>query len=181
MKTLSYISLIAILLLGCKANESVQVDVAGVRPEIQSIATDIESDNFIGTKQIGRMPGTSEAFARRQNLMEKASTEELIQLTDDSNSAVSLTALEGLYKRSYKNIPEIMAKYAERDDYVNYIKGDISTEMPALEYAYTYIFHNQMPGENMPEEIEEPFSRFQLPETLNATIVSKIEELRKQK
>jgi len=180
VKSPGYLFFIAILLIGCRSKESLQVDVAGVRPEIESIAKEIEKDNFIGTDQIGRMPGTSQAFARRQDLMQKASNEELVQLTDDDNPAVSLTALEGLYKRSYEKIPELMAKYAERDDSIHYIKGDLSMPMPALEYAYTYILHKPMPGEKLPDELEEPFTRFQLPESLEATIIEKIRELRKQ-
>jgi len=181
VKSLSHLFFIAVLLIGCKSKESLQVDVAGVRPEIESIAKEIEKDNFIGTDQIGRMPGTSQAFARRQELMDKASNEELVQLTDDTNPAVSLTALEGLYKRSSEQIPAIMAKYAERDDFIHYIKGDISKQMPSLEYAYTYILHKPMPGESLPDELDEPYSRFQLPESLEATIIEKIIELREQK
>ena len=168
-------------MFSCKSKELMQVDVAGVRPEIESLAKEIAQDNFIGTEQINRMPGTSEAYTRRQNLMEKASNDELVQLTDDTNPVVSLTALEGLYKRSYKEIPAIMAKYAERDDHIQYIKGDMSSQMPTLEYAYTYIFHKPMPGEDLPSELPEAFSRVQLPESLESTIISKIQELRKQK
>jgi hypothetical protein len=181
VKTFSLLFFAILFLVACKSKEPVQVDVAGVRPEIEAIAQKIEKDNFIGTDQIGRMPGTSQAYARRQELMQKASNEELIQLTDDANPAVSLTAIEGLYKRSYDKLPEIMAKYAERDDYIHYLKGDISMPMPALEYAYTYIFHKPMPGESLPDELEEPYTRYQLPETLEATIIEKIQELREQK
>lgn len=181
VKIYTYILLSLIFFVSCKSKEPVQVDSAGIRPEIQALAEKIEADNFIGTDQIGRMPGTSQAYSRRMELMQKASNEELVLLTDDDNSAVSLTALEGLYKRSYEKLPEIMAKYAERDDYIHYLKGDISMPMPALEYAYTYIFHKPMPGETLPYELDEPFTRFQLPETLESTIIEKITKLREQK
>ena len=181
MKALSYFLFIVLIAAGCKPKKSIQVDVAGVRPEIEAIAKEIEKDNFIGTEQIGRMPGTSAAYSRRQDLMQKASNEELVQLTDDANPAVSLTALEGLYRRSYKAMPELVAKYSERDDYIHYLKGDISMQMPSLEYAYSYILHKPMPGEKLPDELDEPFTRFQLPESLEASIIEKIVELRKQK
>jgi len=181
MKPGNLLFIVFIALISCKAKEAVQVDLAGVRPEIEALVNEIKADNFIGTDQIGRMPGTSQAYARRMELIQKASNEELVLLTDDDNAAVSLTAMEGLYKRSYEKLPEIMAKYVERDDYIHYLKGDISMPMPALEYAYTYVFHKPMPGETLPEEAEEPYTRFQLPETLESTIVEKITKLREQK
>lgn len=181
MRNLGLIFILLSILVSCKSKESLQVDVSGVRPQIESIATEIAKDNFIGTKKIGRVQEDSEAYKRRMDLMESASTEELVQLTDDTNAAVSLTALDGLYQRNYNNLPGIMAKYAERDDTIQYIKGDISREMSSLEYAYVYVFHKPLPGEELPEELQEKFSKYQLPETLESTIIEKIQGFRNEK
>ncbi len=105
----------------------------------------MEADSFIGTKSIGRTMDISPEYTRRHALMAEATTEELVALVGHENPVVGLSAFEGLVARDYLEVKPLLDYFAASKFQVHYIRGDVSSHISTLEYAYVLIL--EMPVE----------------------------------
>ncbi len=141
----------------CKDNEKItEADVEQVKlsKSTQALADAVAKDNFIGTEFMGRMPEPSPSYQRRMKLMSEPSEEELLELTGYPNAVVNCVAFEALYDQNNKVVPELFKAFMERENKIQYIQGDISKEIPMLEYIYTYVMKYTLTGETLPEQLE---------------------------
>lgn len=168
---------------GCKSGANLSESVYSpkeIREEIRLLVDSIKQDNYIGTEQMGRLPIAAPAYLRRQALMAKAHDAELKNLAAHPNTVVSLVAFEGLYERGDDAVPELFNQILERNDILHYIRGDISTRIPMLEYAYVYVMRYPLPGESLPSELESSQPKFTLPEQAHSEAIQKITSLRQK-
>jgi hypothetical protein len=155
-------------------------DTRVISEETRLLADSISRDTYIGTEQMGRLPIPAPAYLRRQALMRNAKDAELHMLLDHPDAIVRLVAFEGLYERSDARIPDLLEKIAADGAIIQYIKGDISSQIPALEYAYVYVMRYEMPEEPAPSELTPAAPKFDLPAETRAEMVRRIAALRKQ-
>lgn len=173
-----------VILLGSSACRSkVELSDSEKKPmnissEVKVLVDQIEADNYIGTEQVSRKQEMDPAYARRLKLMRIATDSELLALTGNPNAVVSLVAFEGLYNRENATVPAIFKGFRERKDVIQYLRGDISTELPMLEYAYVYVMHYTIPNEDPPSEIEQLEPKFQITKEDQVLIVQRIDGLR---
>ena len=156
-------------------SEKVPMNISG---EVTALVDKIQEDNYIGTEQVSRKPEMDPAYARRLKLMRIATDSELLALTGNTSAVVSLIAFEGLYNRENATVPAIFEGFRKRKDIIQYIRGDISMEMPMLEYAYVYVMQYTIPDEQPPSEIEQSEPKFTLAKEEQDAIIERIDGLR---
>lgn len=160
---------------GARRVGEVKYNANKLTPEIRALATEIAADGYIGTEYMGRLPQTAPAYTRRLLLMRKATTNELHNLTLHPSPLVQLVAFEGLYLRDDPGVPEILGNFKSRTDYIQYIRGDISEQIPFLAYAYTYVM--RYPTAAVPEHLAEEPPRYTLPDALRAEVEQQLAAL----
>jgi hypothetical protein len=168
---------------GCKSGANLSESAYSpkeIREEIRLLVDSIKQDNYIGTEQMGRLPIPAPAYLRRQALMDKAYDAELKNLAAHPNTVVSLVAFEGLYERGNDAVPELFNQILERNDILHYIRGDISTRIPMLEYAYVYVMRYPLPGESTPTELEPASPKYSLSDETHTKTIQKITSLRQK-
>ncbi len=142
--------LTALIITGCCQKKQISATAQPLRTEIENLAKAIETDNYIGTRYMARIQTESEAWSKRQKLMKDAEVAELHHLMDYPNTVVMLTAFEGLHRKKDQRVSALFNAMLDNNEKVGYIKGDIYTSMPALEYAYVYVLGYAIPGESAP-------------------------------
>ena len=176
--------LMAVLfLLACGNKKEITAqdyDPSLLRPEIVTLADEIFNDNYIGTELMGRMPQTAPAYTRRLRLMSEATPEELRVLTYHPGTIVQLVAFEGLYENGDPAVPVILDRFTSNPELIQYIKGDISQEIPMLEYAYVYVMRFTLPGESVPGHLEPAMPAFTLTDYQHQAVQGRIQKLRSQ-
>lgn len=129
---------IAIGLTHCKSNRVVFNDDQ-IRPVVKALAEQIVKDDFVGTESVGRTGETSPAYETRMALINAATEDELVQLLRHPEGEVAATAFEGLAKKNYPNLKSELMNLTGGERFLNYIKGDIFSDLSLLEYAYLYV------------------------------------------
>lgn len=172
-------------LLLCSSGCRSKVDVSesekkplNLSTEVKELVDQIISDNYIGTEQVARKPVVDPAFERRLKLMRIATDSELLALSGNPNPVVSLIAFEGLYNRGNSTVPAIFEGLRKRNDIIHYLRGDLSMEMPMLEYAYVYVLDYNIPDEEPPSEIIQSEPKFALSEEVQSAVIERIDGLR---
>ncbi len=140
---------------------------------MESSHKSMEVDAFIGTQSIGRTMDVSPEYTRRQALMIGASTEELVELIRHENPVVGLSAFEGLVVQKYPDITEFLDYFAGNEVTVHYLKGDLSSHISTLEYAYTIVLGMSL---NWEENSNSGF--YKLDQTLQSKYASQIQSFR---
>ncbi len=153
-------------------------DPALLRHEILTLADEIFNDNYIGTELMGRLPQTAPAYTRRLRLMSEATTDELLVLTHHPGTIVQLVAFEGLYEKTDPAVPLIIDRFKSNTERIQYIQGDISQEIPMLEYAYVYVMRFALPGESVPGHLTPAMPAFSLPDAQHQSVQERIQRYR---
>ncbi len=142
--------MLIVTLTFCRSKKEMEQQPGSISPQIEKLAAEIEANNYIGTRYMARIQSESPAWTRRQQLMSDATSDELILLSTDPNFVVMLTAFEGLYRRQHAEVKNIFNRLTHSNEKISYIKGDIYSSMPVLEYAFIYVMGYTMPGEEQP-------------------------------
>jgi hypothetical protein len=166
------------LLISCGSTKKAadNYDSGDIRPMVMSMAEGVANDNFLGTEYVARQPKPSEAFQRREALMQTANADELKKLTEHPNPIVALVAFEGLHRQFDPAVPKIIKRFQERSEIIQFLDGDVERRMPMIEYAYVKIMLYDMPGEINPDKNSEP--TVELSEKAQNLIQERIVELR---
>lgn len=140
MKKIFFIALIFVAsgLFQCKSQKNA-FDGDSIRPGVMGLAGQIEQDDFIGTESVGKTDETSPAYHTRMALINTANEAELIQLLNHPDAEVAATAFEGLALKNHPDLKKELLNLSEGERFLNYIQGDIYTELSLLEYAYLYV------------------------------------------
>jgi hypothetical protein len=146
----SFLIIVLLFVTSCKSKKELEQTSAGLSAQTEKLVAEIEADNYIGTRYMARIQTESPAWARRQQLMNDASDNELILLATHANAVVMLTAFEGLHRRKHSEAKNIFTRLTYNNEKVSYIKGDIYSSMPVLEYAFVYVLGYTIPGEEQP-------------------------------
>lgn len=160
MKSLQSLALFAGLAIvltfaACKNRKNIADKIQRIRPNTQALVDSISNDNVITTRGAARMPGIAPQYRRRQNLIKYGNREEMKELLKHENAVVRLTAFEGLYRSNAPRMDVYFQNMIDDKSEIHYVKGDLSTRLYTLEYAYLYILGLELNGKPLPEEREE--------------------------
>lgn len=142
---------------GCKARkDSAEARRDGLRESVALLADSVAADNVLTTRSAARKPGIAPEYRRRQALIDAAEENELLLLVEREHTVLRLVGFEGLCSRGYGDMDRLFGKLIEDNSTVQFIRGDISEIIPALQYAYMYILREEIPGIDSGAVPEEP-------------------------
>lgn len=105
-----------------------------IRKEIRKIAIKIGKFNEIHSEAIGVGGERTKQYDRFEKLVEKATIDELIELTEHPKPAVRGYAFWGLAKKYYDNLEEIFVSHANDEEEVFQMQGCFGGEIAVIEF-----------------------------------------------